>query len=370
MLLANLDGSIGGAQQQARLLARMVARRGLRVIVVNQSPRLLGGRRPGRDDGVERVALPILGWFSRWSFLLSFLVWAIVNRRRFDVIHAHSTSAGLTAGLVGCLLRKPVLVKVTGMQSVVALAGPRPTQRLRRYVLNSTAEVVVTVSTEMLQAVAEAGIGRHRRVLIPNGVRLAPLAEDLDAAATSAPLRDEARHVVLYVGRVAEVKGVRTLLRVWDAMPRPHTASLLIVGDGPLRAELEREAAARGLGASVHFVGSQVDVTPYYCIADIFVLPSASEGLSNALLEAMAAGLPALASDVGGNRDVIEHGVSGFLVDWSDANGSARLVARLLDDAEQRRRVGDAARVRAGCFSIAPVADRYCELYRTLASAA
>jgi glycosyltransferase involved in cell wall biosynthesis len=367
MLLANLDGSVGGAQRQAGLLAHEVARRALRVVVVNQSPRLLMERSID-EDGVERIALPILGRCSGSSFLLSFLVWATLNRRHFHVIHAHSTSAGLIAGLVGSLLRKPVVVKVTGMQAVTLLADPRPAWRLRRWIINKTAKVVVAVSREMMQGLADVGIGGDRRVLVPNGVRPAPRVPGICAAAKLALLGETTGPIILYVGRIAEVKGGRLLLRMWSAMPRRDAATLLMVGDGPLRAELEREAAARGFGRSVRFLGSQPDVTSFYLIADVFVLPSATEGLSNALLEAMAAGLPVVASDVGGNREVVENGVSGFLVDWADPDASARLVVSLLDDAQLRRHVGEAARGRAGDFSIASVAERYCDLYQSVLS--
>jgi glycosyltransferase involved in cell wall biosynthesis len=155
---------------------------------------------------------------------------------------------------------------------------------------------------------------------------------------------------------------------MWSAMPRRDTATLLIVGDGPLRPELEREAAECGLDRSVRFLGSHADVTTFYRIADVFVLPSVTEGLSNALLEAMAAGLPVVASDVAGNREVIEDGVNGVLVDWADPGAAAGVVLRLLDDAELRRRVGEAARRCAGRFTIASVAERYCRLYQTVAS--
>jgi glycosyltransferase involved in cell wall biosynthesis len=367
MLLANRDGSVGGAQRQARLLADEVKRYGVQVLVVNQAPRrTTTSARAVPDGDVERVSLPIVGRAARWSFLLSFLVWATVNRRRFDLIHAHSTAAGLTAGLVGRLLHRPVIVKVTGIQAAAALGDRAPGWRLRRFILETTAQVVVAVSTEMMHALSEVGIPRDRRVLIPNGVRLAADAADTRAATKTAWLGDSAGSVVLYVGRLEAVKGVQRLLTMWSAMPRRDAATLVIVGDGPLRAELERETAARGLRRSVRFLGSQPDVTPFYVMADVFVLPSTSEGLSNALLEAMAARLPVVASDVGGNRDVVEGGVSGFLVDWADTSAAAGLVGRLLHDAALRERVGEAAARRAGAFSISAVAERYCDLYRTV----
>jgi glycosyltransferase involved in cell wall biosynthesis len=322
---------------------------------------------------VERVALPIVGWSARLSFLVSFLVWATVNRRRFHLIHAHSTSAGVTAALVGYVLRKPIVVKVTGMQAVTALASRGLESRLRRWLLNRSAGAVVAVSQEMAQALSKIGFNREKCILVPNAVNLQPATVDGEKAADEACaveaaswVGDNTRHVVLYVGRVTEVKGVRRLLRAWRVLSYRHMTTLLIVGDGPLRPELEREAAAGGLETSVRFLGIRADVRPFYRLADVFVLPSETEGLSNALLEAMAAGLPVIASNVGGNREVIEHGVNGFLIDWSDTAAVARLMAMLLDDGNLRRAVGEAARRRAGCFAISTAAERYCELYRTL----
>jgi glycosyltransferase involved in cell wall biosynthesis len=366
MLLANREGSVGGAQRQAWLLAGELSRRGWRVIVVNQASRVT---RPGADpdDDVERVALPVLPGVTRWSFLLSFLLWATANRRRFDVIHAHSTSAGLTAGVVGRLVHRPVIVKVTGMHVVTGLGDRGLARRLRRWLLDRTTDVLVAVSREMMHELSRAGVAATRRVLIPNGVQLPPAP---GAGTGSVPERGRGvgGPVVLYVGRLENIKGVRRLLPMWAAMPRHETASLVIVGDGSLRAELEREAVARGVHRTVHFLGSQPDVAAFYAGAEVFVLPSASEGLSNALLEAMAARLPVVVSDIPGNREVVDDGVNGFLVDWSEPGAAAAQVGRLLDDAPLRRRIGAAASRRARGFAIAAVADRYGELYRTVAS--
>jgi glycosyltransferase involved in cell wall biosynthesis len=173
--------------------------------------------------------------------------------------------------------------------------------------------------------------------------------------------------VVLFVGRLTDGKRVDRLLRVWASIPPPDDAVLLVVGDGPQHDRLTTTAKGLGLRGSVRFVGVQTDVAPFYMIADVFVLPSESEGMSNALLEAMAAGLPVVASDIAANRDVVEPGSSGFLVDWADTPASASVLSLLLSDPALRDKVGRAARERASQFSIGAVAERYRCLYQALA---
>jgi glycosyltransferase involved in cell wall biosynthesis len=261
-----------------------------------------------------------------------------------------------------------VIVKVTGMHAVTVLGDPRRACRARRWLLDRTTDTLVALSSEMMQGLAGVGGAPARSVLIPNGVHVLPAAGAGPAPAATARCGEPGGAVVLYVGRLEEIKGVRRLLPMWAALAQHRTVSLVIVGDGPLRAELEREAAARGLDRTVRFLGVQPEVTAFYSRADVFVLPSTSEGLSNALLEAMAARLPVVASDIPGNRDVVENGVSGFLVDWSDTGAAAALVGRLLDDAALRRHIGAAARRRAGRFAITAVAERYGQLYRAVLS--
>jgi glycosyltransferase involved in cell wall biosynthesis len=141
---------------------------------------------------------------------------------------------------------------------------------------------------------------------------------------------------------------------------------LLIVGDGPLREDLESQAKKLQLLSSVRFLGHQTDVSKFYSIADLFVLPSKTEGMSNSLLEAMAAGLPVVASNVGGNKDVIRDQQSGFLVDWEDTTLCAETLLTLLSDMELRQRIGNAARRQVSAFAMSNVAQRYHGLYQAV----
>jgi glycosyltransferase involved in cell wall biosynthesis len=151
--------------------------------------------------------------------------------------------------------------------------------------------------------------------------------------------------VVGTVGRLEPRKGTATLIAALAALRDAGRAfAAVVVGDGPLRAELERDIAARGLGAWVQMFGDRSEVRDVLAALDAFVLPSRTEGMSNALLEAMAMGLPAIATAVGGNPEVVTDGTTGLLVPADDPAAMAAALARMLDDASLASRLGAAAR--------------------------
>jgi glycosyltransferase involved in cell wall biosynthesis len=259
-------------------------------------------------------------------------------------------------------------MKIPSWKSFYYLRGRALGRRIRRCVVNRTVSSIVAVSQELADGLIAEGLAREKIVVLPNGVDLegsaAPVVALRDLKAEimgSRPVR-----VVLFVGRLVPEKAIDRLLRVWASLPKGAHA-LVIVGDGPLRGELEESAARLGIHDSVYFVGHRPDARRYYEIADVFVLPSDTEGLSNALLEAMAAALPVVASDVGGNRDVVTPG-TGILTDWTNVTACAALLEALLPSEERRRGLGEAARERARAFAIDEIARRYIELYRRLLS--
>ena len=123
-----------------------------------------------------------------------------------------------------------------------------------------------------------------------------------------------------------------------------HDATVVVVGDGPLREELAREAARLGIAPHVQLLGDLADVRFALEALDVFVLPSRTEGMSNALLEAMAMGLPVVATAVGGTPEVIGDGQTGLLVATDDPSAIAAAITRLLDDPATAARLGAAAR--------------------------
>jgi glycosyltransferase involved in cell wall biosynthesis len=153
--------------------------------------------------------------------------------------------------------------------------------------------------------------------------------------------------VVGAVSRLAWKKAIVHLVqatpRIVEALPQ---ARVVIAGDGPLRAELEAEAAALGVADHIRFLGSREDSIDLMALFDVFVLPSVVEGMSNALLEAMAVGRPVVATDVGGNSEVVADGETGFLVPASAPDRLAAAIVKLLGAPEMAAEMGAAGRRR------------------------
>lgn len=378
MVLSNTQAPLGGTQKQAVCLANELQWQGgdVSVSLVSKRPRLFKvmgegfreGEPPEEVNGRAKIIrLPITNLQPAWSFLLSFFIWACINRKSFQIIHAHNAPLGVIASLVGWLMRKKVVIKIPGMKYVEYLNRGSLFYQLRRWILTKKGDRFVAVSTEMAQALRQIGIPPQQITMIPNGIKLMRANSVPNRTALKIDILGDAEvQVVLYVGRLIEEKGLDRLLEVWASIPLRQGAVLLIVGDGSLREDLEAMAAALQISSSVRFLGYHPDVSKFYAIADLFVLPSKTEGLSNSLLEAMAAAVPVVASNVGGNNDVIEDQQSGFLLDWDDTTACVRILSTLLSHPNLRRRMGNAASRRVRAFAIGEVADQYKQLYQAV----
>ncbi len=241
---------------------------------------------------------------------------------------------------------------------------------LLRNLMYPLADTVATVSEELGDwLAAHVRVRREKLVCVPNGVRLdlfenAPCREDalrafnLPAHAT----------VIGSVGRHDPAKDYGGLLRAFAQLCGDHSdAHLLLVGAGAEHESLLAQAAQLGVSDRTHFAGWSDDLPLAFAAIDVFVLPSVTEGMSNALLEAMAAGLPCIGTAVGGNGEVIEHGETGFLVEPRDPGALAESIAPLIADAGLRARLGAAGRRRVEShFTLPRMIARYEELYLSL----
>jgi len=369
MVISHFPPAIGGTERQAHGLAAGLARAGHRVTVLTLS-------RPGMPahevvDGVavERV---LTGTGRGVSFAATYMISLLRHLGRLRsghaVLHSHHLYLeAAAAAWVGERWRLPAIAKM-------ACGGPDGDfARLRRtglwigLPLLRRLNRVVAVSAETAAELLAHRFAADRITRIPNGVdpdRFAP-APDPQATRQEMGLDPE---TVLFLGRLDPQKGLNVALHAWArvAARRPE-ARLVLAGEGPARAQLEAQARALGLGHSMRFLGPRPDPESLLRGSAIFLLPSRSEGMSNALLEAMATGLACVATRIGGNSDLVEHAVTGLLVPPGDAGALADALCGLLEDPALRLRLGMAARTAVlDRFTMDRVVHAYADLYATL----
>ena len=300
---------------------------------------------------------------------LAYFLWR--RRRHFDVVHAHTVHyyAAVATG-IAWLLGKPVVLKAVGwweLQHGILSPGRRGRLDTRICLaLLRQADVWIALSDELREAMLLAGVPPARVHFVPNGVDTARYRPgSRSAARRRLGIAADGRHVV-FVGRLVAEKGLVTLLRGWPAVvAEVSTAHLHIVGEGVLRRHLEDESRRLGITDTVTFHGDQPGVITYLQAANCFVLPSTIEGMSNALLEAMAVGLPLVATHIPGTEALVKDGHNGVLVRADDPHELAHAIVALLNDPGRAATLG--ARARAYIekqFGIEKIAETYRRFYR------
>lgn len=228
----------------------------------------------------------------------------------------------------------------------------------------------------------EIGVPRDRIACICNGVdteRFHPRSESRSALPPGAFGGDQGvggaedrRLIVGTVGRMEQVKDQMTLARAFVAIlaQRPELRPrlrLVLVGDGRLKAEVAAYLAEQGVADLAWLPGARDDTPALLQAMDVFVLPSLAEGISNTILEAMATGLPVVATNVGGNHELVEAGRTGFLVPRDDPRSMADALLRYVDDEALRRQHGEDGRLRAERrFSLDVMVDQYLRVYESV----
>jgi glycosyltransferase involved in cell wall biosynthesis len=360
-LLNSFHPLVGGAERQAAALAREQVAHGHRPLVLTRRRRGL----PGLD---ALGAIPIhrvpVGRFGALGFIASGLGFLLTRCRRLDLVHAHQARGNAVLGyLARALGGPPLVVKLAGLD-LPESGGPLSRARLA---ILRRADAVVALTPAMRDALRGLGVARERLHLIPNGVdleRFLPADENARRAARQNLGLPPEVPLVLFVGRLEAVKGPDLLIEAWARL-QTDPAALVLVGDGPLRSELTRAVNSERL----RFVGEVEDTAAYYRAADLMVVPSRSEGLSNTLLEAMASGLAVLATRVPGNVQVIEDGKTGRLV-APHPESLAQALDELLADRVTRSRLGQAAAVTVReRYALSATASAYEALFQQLASA-
>ena len=331
------------------------------------------------------LALGIMGW-ALWQ-----------GRRNYDVLHVHQLNLlALPAALACWLTGKPMAVVVHSTRLAIPhdqpalIAGPldatapwlqvheqnqvggdledlqrlgKPAIRFTRMLLHHIRAVIIILSSRMQTYLAAHDLLLPTTQPIPVGVDTTLFRPDY----TSVSIEERTRNVIC-VSRLCYQKGIDVLLQAWylvhEQMPQ---ARLIIVGDGPLRSQLECMTEALGLTHCVEFMGTQTDVVTLFHRALIAVLSSRWEGMPATILEAMACGLPCVATRVSGSEDIIQHGVNGLLIEYEDYKGLAQALLTLLHDPQLAQQYGCAARATVEKhFSLEHMMNQYMDLYQRI----
>lgn len=362
----------------------------------NRAATLLASRNPSTGKNLNKSAKLIRKFSSLMAMLV--MAWTLWSHRRdYDILHVCEFSKlALPTALICRLTGKAMVIVVISAGSGTVgssngeaqlIAGPlEPTEpylrveartvaggdlegleragkvlsRLTQMLLHSINAVVVVLSSRMEKYVQSHNY-TMKMELIPNGVdtvRFQPSDEDT-------PTRERTQTVVC-VSQMRYEKGIDVLLQAWNIVHQalPH-AQLILVGRGAIQTQLQEMAEALGVAESVEFTGLQRDVPAQLHRGAIAVLPSRWEGLSNALLEAMACGLACVATRVSGSEDVIQHGVNGLLVESEDYHGMAQALLTLLNNPTLAQQYGRAARATIEKhYVLEYITDMYIKLYQ------
>lgn len=293
--------------------------------------------------------------------LLGFL-----RQRDIHILHTHLFHANLLGAIVGTLTRTPIIIATRHSMEI----GGVHREWMNRLV-TSLRDAVVTVSPQVHKVEVDRAHASPTKIAdIPGGVEVRAYRVDpnhVDELKRSWDL-ETGDPVVGTVGRLVDPKGHGHLL---DALAKVRSqiagVKALLVGDGTLRTEMERRAEALGLSDTVIFTGIRRDVPEVLALLDVFVLPSLWEGLPIALLEAMAAGLPVVATRVGGVPEVVVEGETGLLVPPRDPEALAQAILTLLRDPDLRQAMGQAGRERVReHFSVDQMVKKTESLYQRL----
>jgi glycosyltransferase involved in cell wall biosynthesis len=364
--------SIGGAQKHLlEVLARLDRRR--------FSPMLccLVTDRPGADDllGAARaLEVPVLdarirdgaNALGRPDTVRQMVRIAREMRRaKVEIVHSYLFHANWFGTLTARLARVPVAIVSKRNVDVYERARDRWACRI----VNRLADCVTAVAQGVAEHVARTeGCRRDKIVVVPNGIDVTA-GDRAGAAARPEDQGPAADHLVVgTIARLVWYKGHQELIEAFARVRREHgSARLALVGDGPLRPALGEQADALGLNGSVRFLGTVPRAWRLLPHFDVFVLPSRWEGMSNGLLEAMAAGRPIVATTVGGNPELIADGETGLLVPPENPEALAAAILRLVRDPALARRLGEAARRRVvQDYTLEAVVRRMENLYDRL----
>ena len=364
----------GGSSDCTLLQAIAAARRGHRVTVVTGPSALESGlvAQARSTSGLDLVVLPdLIRPMRLWSDLRALrAIVRLLRDQACDILHTHTSKAG-ALGRLASFFRRPgaVLHQPHGHLFYGYYGGPGSRcVVLAERVLARLADAQIALTRRGAEEHLRRGIGRPDGFhVVRSGIDLRPWrrpARDREACRAALGI-EAATFAIGTLCRLEPIKGVEDLLEAFIRIAPDHALLRLVVaGDGPLRQRLLDRAARSGRSDRIVIDGQWRPPRRVLPALDLFVLASHNEGMSRALVEAMAAGLAIVATDVGGVGEVLEEGRCGILVPPRDPEALAAAIARLSSDPDRRAALGAAARARALAFGAGRMGRQVIRLYR------
>ncbi|MFH0869448.1 MAG: glycosyltransferase [archaeon] len=246
--------------------------------------------------------------------------------------------------------------------------------RLFGWLLFRTPDAITLYGKSLVPYALKAGVPKEKIRVLSTGVKIKPASQKANERSRQ-EIKDELKIksdpvIVLFIGLVIPRKGISKIIEMADKLRKDKGKKddiiFLIVGDGPKRGEYEQQAKRLGLYGSVRFLGWRADTQRFFQASDIVVLPAEGEGLPGVIMEAMAAGLPCVASDIPCIPDLIDDGKNGFLCKKDDVNAFAKRINELARDSNKRKKMGEEARKKISGFEWDEVIEKYKGLYNEL----
>ena len=358
---------IGGTERQvANLVSRLDSSRfDLHLACLLNSGELLEEMEHLR---IPRPEFQISRLYSPKTFRQAARLARYIRGNRIQIVHSYGFYPNVFAIPAARLAGAAIVASIRDTGD-----GLTPVQRRIQKLICRMANCVLVNADAIRRTLIDQGYRPDNIVVIRNGIHLPPVRERANGVELRHTLGlPQSARIVLVFSRLNQLKGVDYFLDAAVLVSKRFAdVCFVVAGDGAHRKALEERAAGLGLGNRILFTGFRTDIADLLAEAAVAVLPSLSEGLSNSLLESMASGVPAIATRVGGNPEVIEDGVTGLLVPPRDAGGLADAMCRLLSDRDLAARFGEAGRRRvAEHFSVDRTVFETERLYCQLAGAA
>lgn len=361
---------IGGLEKNTLNLAASLMQKGIDVkIITSKFSRSWPRRETVKGVPVCRLTSPRIKGAGAFLFLFFLFCHLIKHRSQYNTIHAFQI--GYTAAfsmVMGKILGKKTVLTLASSGSGGDISRHKKTLLGRLYiVLCRLATRIVILNKTMCDELKSISYNEHASAFIPNGVNLRKYSRGEPNITLQKKMGLTDEKVIMYTGRLAPEKGLYFLIRAYTKLHTAIPTKLFILGDGKELLGLRKTIKLYNAGDRIKLLPAVDEVSDFLQIADIFVMPSQFEGLSNAILEAMACGLPVIATRVVGNIDIIQDGINGILIEPNDEQSLINAITLLLTNPDKARALGLNAQMMVQQeYSLDKTVGKYVLLYEGL----